>query len=323
MITPALVLSLGMGLQQAPAPPASPAAPSDSGYWRTARPLPEPLLDSHAAVLNGRIYVAGGLDAHGQPTAHVYRYDPGADAWTQLKDLPAPRHNMPLVVVRDTLYAAGGLSGSSFKAEHTLWAYRPDKDEWDSRAGMPGPRGASVAVAVGGKLVVLGGYSRFKDGGLLADPVIYDPGFNSWLEVWPMPTPRDHLTAETVMGLVYVIGGRPMSPAHNYDVVEIYDPTKYLNGRWLRKAPMPTARSSLGSAVLGGKIHTFGGETAFEVFGSHEVYDPEKDLWTQAAPLPTPRHGMAVAALDEKAYVIGGGTAPGITATDVVEVYVP
>lgn len=297
------------------------AAPA--GHWTTARSLPESLVDVQAAVLGGKIYVAGGLSAHGQPSAHVYRYDPATDSWDRAADLPAPRHNMPLVVLGDTLYAVGGVSGTGFHAEQTLWAYRADAAAWQSRGSLPAPRGASAAAAIGRKLVVMGGIRRFTDGGLAAAPAIYDPAFNSWVEVWPMPTPRDHLAAATVNGVVYVIGGRVFTPARNSDVVEVYDPTRYLGGRWSRKTPMPTARGALGAAVLDGMIHVLGGETAMAVFGTHEVYDPDKDTWTEAAPLPTPRHGAAVASLDGKIYVIGGGPEPGITATDVVEVYTP
>jgi N-acetylneuraminic acid mutarotase len=298
-------------------------AGSPAGHWTTARPLPEALVDAHAAVLDGKIYVAGGLDAHGQPTAHVHRYDPATDLWERVADLPAPRHNMPLAVFGDMLYAIGGLSGTGFRAEQTMWAYNAGKNEWKSRAGLPAPRGASAAVAVGKKVVVFGGIRRYDDGGMAAAPAIYDPTFDSWVEVWPMPTPRDHLTAETVNGLVYVIGGRLLSPAKNSDVLEIYDPAKYLGGRWLRKTPMPTARGALGSAVLDKRIHVFGGETAANVFATHEVYDPENDQWTEAPPLPTARHGIAVAAVDGKIYVMGGGPQAGLTASDIVEVYTP
>jgi N-acetylneuraminic acid mutarotase len=313
------MLSLAFTLTVLAQAGASPPA----GHWITARSLPEPIVDAHAATVGGKIYVAGGIDAHGQPTAHVYRYDPGADSWDRVVDLPAPRHNMPLVALGDTLYALGGVSGASFHSERTLWAYRPARNKWESRAGLPAPRGAGVAVSTGHKIILMGGIQRFVDGGLAAAPDIYDPTLDSWVEVWPMPTPRDHLAAEFVNGLVYVIGGRQMSPGKNSDVLEIYDPMKYLGGRWERKSPMPTARGALGSAVLDGKIHVLGGESAVAVFGAHEVYDPGNDLWTEAAPLPTPRHGIAVTSLDGKIYVIGGGPQPGISETDVVEVYAP
>lgn len=291
------------------------------GHWTTGKPLPEPLLEMGAAVLDGKIYVAGGIDKTGRPTAHAYRYDPGTDTWDRVADLPAPRHHMPLAVVGDTLYAVGGFSGTTFRAERTMWAYRVDRNTWEPRAQLPRPRGAAAAAAANGRLIVVGGLERIVDGGSVDVTAMYDPGTDNWRSVLPILTKRDHLTAQTLSGVVYAIGGRLLSADRNYSAVEAYDPAR---DAWIPKAPMPSERGALGSAVLDGKIHTFGGENRAVVFDTHEVYDPaNRDAWTTAAPLPTPRHGCAAVALDGKIYVIGGGVHPGFSESDVVEVFTP
>jgi N-acetylneuraminic acid mutarotase len=116
------------------------------------------------------------------------------------------------------------------------------------------------------------------------------------------------------------IGGRPLDPDRNYAVVEAYDPAI---DRWTRKAPMPSRRGGLASAVFDGRIHAFGGEGRAAVFAAHAVYDPAADHWTTSAPLPTARHGLAVAAVNGKLYAIGGGPRAGYAQTDVVEVFTP
>ena len=52
----ALALLASIGLAQA------------DGRWSAAAPLPEPLQELSAAVLRGKIYVAGGIDRTGRPT---------------------------------------------------------------------------------------------------------------------------------------------------------------------------------------------------------------------------------------------------------------
>ena len=289
-------------------------------HWSTAHPLPEPLQELQGATLDGKIYVAGGLDVRGQPSAHAYRYDPATDTWERIADLPAARHHMPLAVAHDSLYAVGGLSGTHFQAERTLWLYRADKNVWEARAPLPSPRGASAVAVARGKLVVVGGIARIAAGGLVAETAIYDPASDTWHKAAPIPTPRDHLTAQAVGDVVYAIGGRPLDPDRNYDVVEAYDVG---TDRWTTKAAMPTRRGGLSSAVLDGAIHVLGGETRSSVFAAHEVYDPAADRWSSAAPLPVGRHGLAVAALAGKVYVIGGGPRAGFARTDVVSVYTP
>jgi N-acetylneuraminic acid mutarotase len=121
-----------------------------------------------------------------------------------------------------------------------------------------------------------------------------------------------------VNGILYAIGGRPISPGDNYDIVEAYD---LATDRWTTKAPMPSKRGGLASAVLDGEIHTFGGERPDGVFDNHEVYDPARDRWTVAAPMPTARHGLAAVTLGGRIYVIGGGPRQGLAQTNVVEVW--
>jgi len=297
---------------------AATAVLSADGRWSTAAPLPEPIQEMSAAVLRGKIYIAGGFDRSGKPIARAFRFDPAANQWERIADLPAPRHHMPLAVAGDTLYAIGGLAEATFVPENTLWMYREDRSRWESRASLPVARGASGVGVVNGKLVVVGGWGPGRK--LVDSTAIYDPATDRWKNAAPIPTPRDHLTAAAVGGIVYAIAGRPFNPDQNYDVVEAYDPA---TDRWTRKSPMPSRRGGLASAVLDGKIHTVGGETRSSVFANHEVYDPALDRWITAAPLPTARHGLGAAALNGKIYVIGGGPRAGFAQTDVVEVFAP
>jgi len=288
--------------------------------WSTAHPLPEPLQEFSAAVLDGKVYIAGGLDERSKATAHAYRYDPTTDTWEAIADLPAARHHMPLVVVHDTLYAVGGLAGSPFQGQSTLWAYSRDLNRWFARAPLPMARGASAAAEVDGQIVVVGGIRYVADGGLVRATAIYDPATDTWRRGAPIPTPRDHLTAQAVGGILYAIGGRPMDPDRNLSVVEAYD---VKTDRWDAEASMPTRRGGIGSAVLDGKIHVLGGESRAGVFAEHEVYDPAANRWSAALPLPLARHGLGVSSLGGKIYVIGGGPKPAYSRTDVVSVYTP
>src|SRR6266542_1064635 len=168
--------------------------------WSAAARLPEPIQELSAAVLRGKIYVAGGIDRTGRPTAAAFRYDPAANRWERIADLPAPRHHMPLVVV--------------------------------------------------------GGWGAGRQ--LVRATAIYDPASDRWHDAAPIPTPRDHLTAAVARGLVYAIGGRPLNPDRNYDVLEAYDPA---TDRWTRRSAMPSRRGGLAAAVLDSAIHVIGGET--------------------------------------------------------------
>jgi N-acetylneuraminic acid mutarotase len=106
---------------------------------------------------------------------------------------------------------------------------------------------------------------------------------------------------------------------------------------WTSKAPMHEARSSLGVAVVNGKIYAIGGSTRSGgsgnqlgplpviggVVGTNEEYDPVTDTWTYKASMPTPREGFGVAVYQNKIYCIGGGVYTTSGETGVNEVYDP
>ena len=96
---------------------------------------------------------------------------------------------------------------------------------------------------------------------------------------------------------------------------------------WVQKASMSTARTSLGVAVVNGKIYVIGGFSSDQntFFAINEEYDPSTNTWTEKASMPTPRFGCAVTVCENKIYVIGGQTAIGTANgyTNATEVYNP
>lgn len=286
--------------------------------WAQGPALPEPIQEIYAAVLHGRIYVAGGIRAPNIISDAVYRLDPASRRWEVAAKLPDARHHMPLAVVGDSLYAIGGLGPNGMMAAGTLWLYDERNDRWLDRAPLPEPRGASAVGVVDQRIFVVGGFGTGQR--LLDSIAIYEPVTNRWRHGAPMPTPRDHLAAVVIAGKVYATGGRPLDRGRNFKVLEAYDPA---TNTWTRLTPMPTARGGLAAVALDHRIYTYGGETKRKVFSEQEVYDMTADSWSPAPPLPTPRHGLAAAVLGNRIYVIGGGPHAGLAQSEVVEVYAP
>ncbi len=92
---------------------------------------------------------------------------------------------------------------------------------------------------------------------------------------------------------------------------------------WTTLEPMPTARATVGVAVVDGKIYAIGG--SYDSCGVAE-YDPATNTWTTKTPMPTPRIWFGIAVVENKIYVIGGDSGNwevGIAPTNVNEVYDP
>ena len=85
--------------------------------WTTLAPLPEPETGPRgsgglaAAVLNDAIYVFGGewfSSTGGGVYDQVWRYDAGADAWSEAGRMPTPRHGLGAVAVGDAIATIAG-----------------------------------------------------------------------------------------------------------------------------------------------------------------------------------------------------------------------
>lgn len=75
--------------------------------WLTKSPLPAPRSGAAAGVIDGNLYVAGGVIPDGE-TSTVLIYHPQSDAWTFSVSLPKNRAFAAGVVVDQTLYVLGG-----------------------------------------------------------------------------------------------------------------------------------------------------------------------------------------------------------------------
>jgi len=199
----------------------------------------------------------------------------------------------------------------------------PEFDGWSMGAAMPLARSEHAVAELDGKIWVLGGY---PPGRLPSDLVqVYDPAASRWTLGPPLPQPIHHTHAAAVGGKLYVIGGevdgastgRPEKFVAN---TWVHDPTV---GGWVARAPMPTARSGGGKAVIDGRIYVAGGRPPGG--SAFEVYDPATDTWEKLPDMPTQRNHLAMVALNGRIIVAGGRFGPGAMAerTDVVEIYDP
>jgi RNA polymerase sigma factor (sigma-70 family) len=96
-------------------------------------------------------------------------------------------------------------------------------------------------------------------------------------------------------------------------------------GKWEKKADMPTGRSSPCASEVNGKIYVIGGTLAGGNISLTEEYDPKLDKWTQKSNMLIPRTQGTTTTLNGRIYAIGGlgrGTLP-LSAVEEYEAKTP
>jgi N-acetylneuraminic acid mutarotase len=133
----------------------------DANQWEALPPLPTPRNSSAAAVLNGRLHVAGGriVGPNGLTNLTTHEaWDPKRGAWITLAPMPQPRGGHAAAVLGGRLYCFGGESfGADGRAHDEAFAYDPVTDRWAEAPKMPMPLHGLGAVTMDGRIHLLGG----------------------------------------------------------------------------------------------------------------------------------------------------------------------
>jgi serine/threonine protein kinase/N-acetylneuraminic acid mutarotase len=278
----------------------APRKPQPASEWRALPDAPTARLMMASTVLDGRIWIAGGMLGHAETLDTVESFDPKTGEWQSRPPLPIPLHHATAATYRGEVVVIGGTSESLADASNKVFAFRDG--EWEELPDLQHARAASAAAVVDDKLVVVGGQN---DKQLVAQTEVFDG--ETWTQAADLPTPREHLAAVSDGLYVYTVGGRALTADENSAAVERFDPE---SGNWEKLAEMPTPRGSYGAAFIDGRIVAVGGEEPTRVVPTVEMYDIANGKWTTVAPINTPVHGQVVAAVDSTLYCIGGADRP-------------
>jgi N-acetylneuraminic acid mutarotase len=295
--------------------PSPSATPAPAAAWQLRHESLEAVQQVGAAVLDGRIWVAGGLTTPTQATASTQFYDPTIDTWESGPPLPEAVHHAMLVTYRNQLVLIGGFLP---RGDDLLAVTSPRVLFFDGSAGrwvegppLHHPRAAAAAAVVGDKIVVVGGRTGHPEQ-LVGQTEVFDG--NAWHDGADIPVPGDHLAAAADPAYLYAVGGRKFTAGNNTDAVQRYEPA---TDQWTTLAAMPKPVSGAGAAIIDGRLLVAGGESTTTVSSTVQAYDltAPTATWTTLPSLTQGRHGLAVTAIGNTLYAIAGSTRAGHTAS--------
>jgi hypothetical protein len=299
----------------APPAPGPSATPAPVAGWQLRHESSEAVQQVSAAVLDGRIWMAGGLTTPTEATASSKFYDPTIDAWESGPPLPEAVHHAMLVTYRNQLVLIGGFlprGGDLLAATSSRVLFLDGSaGRWVEGPPLNHPRAAAAAAVVGDKIVVVGGRVGHPEE-LVGQTEVYDG--NAWHDGADIPVPGDHLAAAADPAYLYAVGGRKFTAGSNTDAVQRYEPA---TDQWTTLTALPQPVSGAGAAIIDGQLLVAGGETTTTVFSTVQAYDltVPTATWTTLPALTQGRHGLAVTAIGNTLYAIAGSTRAGHTAS--------
>lgn len=247
--------------------------------WTDAPPLLRAMNHINAAVVDGQIYVLGGLADLGEPelawraVRDAFSYSTCTGSWSRLPNLPEgeERGSAAVGVWESKIILAGGMSALELSGNRTQ---------------------SSVSVVS-----------------------LFDTKSRAWIRLPRaaryIPESRDHAGTAVVDGKMYVLGGRDGGQENVKDTVFVLDLNHPEAGWSTSSARMSTPRGGVAAGVVGKKVYILGGEGNADaesgVFDQVEAYDTERDRWASAGTMSIARHGTYAVGVGRKVYVPGGG----------------
>ena len=183
-----------------------------SDTWTAGPAMPSNRYGAAVGVINGKIYVAGGLDYDGDYTStSVIAYDPIAGTWVPKANMPSGVRFAAAGVIDGKLYVAGGdqTTPSTGQMITALQVYDPATDTWTTKAPVPITTELSASGLINGKLYVVGGACSWGSCAGTEYPAVqvYDPTADTWSTDTPLPTPMQSRAGAVVNGTLYIVGG--------------------------------------------------------------------------------------------------------------------
>ena len=237
--------------------------------WSDRGPLPRPLYWTNwAGVIDGKIYISGGIASNDNFRAELYEYDPKTDTWRERAPMPTQGFRGITGVIDNRLYVVTDCDQEDCFdfVSRAFYRYNPATNRW---VVLPAPayyHGWGFGGVIGGKFYVTGGSSALE---------VYDPATNQWTEKAPMPRRRWLGAGATLGGQLYVIGGFRDDPdgvsTISVATTSVYNP---VTDTWSTRAPFlePFIDLVASRVVFNGKprIHVVGGTRP----GNNRAYIP-------------------------------------------------
>lgn len=175
-------------------------------------------------LLNGLVYMGGGVTTNEEFRYTVFQYDPKSDNWSLLPNCPAKYFGLTLYEGR--LYIVGGTTSDHTAASADLYAYNSCEQKWTKSTvpSMPSKRYFVTAVASEACIAVCGGLDENKHSLTTVEVFrgsVDDASCGQWYSSPSLPHPCFNMKVAVSGSKCYLLGGFENSSKASQSLVSI------------------------------------------------------------------------------------------------------
>lgn len=290
-----------------------------SNEWVELAPMNRRRGEHANAVIDGKIYVLGGIFDSIDGPDEIEMFDPATNVWTDIGTMPLEpenrsRHhfNAGSAVYGNEIWVVGGKPAGDATGVNFVDVYNVATGEWRLGPDLPEVIWGGPSVIVGDTLHAFAGAQGRTDTENLHYSLDLTNPQADWQREVKVPRPRVHAGGAAVGEKIYLIGGE-LQHIHDGDTktVQIYDT---ITEQWSFGADLPLARSHTDWATFAhlGEIWSVSGVDSSNApnRGQAEIfiYNPTEDAWREFEyQLPVPLVSPGAKVIGNTLYVYGGG----------------
>ena len=288
--------------------------------WEEVAPLPVGLSAHAAVLLQGSVYVGGGLEGKSitdkKPSYKLHIYNICANQWST-SPIITPHCSFAMTILDDKLIIAGGDKDDvPTNKVHIL-----DRGVWKYYSAMPTARTDLSAVGYQSMLITVGGQIKINTKWTkLATTELLDTTNGCWYACDDLPVPHSQLKCVVVTGILYLLGGVSQGTKPSLQVFTAS--LGNLSSHQLKWQSLPDTPwcYSAPVALYNKFLLTVGGrEPSDKASQTTEVcaFNPSTGVWRQIMNIPEPRHlPGTVCTTSNQLIVLGGLTRQGQYSTN-------
>ncbi|MET8327335.1 carboxypeptidase regulatory-like domain-containing protein [Streptomyces sp. NPDC005181] len=178
--------------------------------WSTAADNPHALAGGGAAVLDGKLYVVGGMSVDDSFHSTVSAYDPKTKTWSTVHPYPEEINGASCGGIAGKLYCAGGytnlVDAPGGREVKDAFVYDPARDTWKRIADLPIDLAQSAYGVADGRLLVSGGFTD-NNAAATERGYVYDPAMNWWTALPSADHARNNAIGVVGARGFYALGG--------------------------------------------------------------------------------------------------------------------